>query len=57
MKNIDELLNHLILEKVDAHTFTGMSQSIGGPNVFGGQVLAQALHAAYQTIPEEKNNE
>lgn len=54
MKNVDELLKHLILEKEDAHTFIGMSESIGGPNVFGGQVLAQALHAAYQTIPEER---
>ncbi len=27
---------------------------MGSPIVFGGQVLAQALHAAYQTIPKER---
>lgn len=54
MKTIDELLNILTLEQVDSHKFSGISKTIGSPNVFGGQVLAQALHAAYQTIPNER---
>lgn len=54
MKNVDDLVQHLSLEKIDAHNYSGTSQPIGGPNVFGGQVLAQALNAAYKTIPEER---
>ena len=54
MKTIDDLLNILTLEQLDSHTFSGISKTIGSPNVFGGQVLAQALHAAYQTIPKER---
>ncbi len=54
MKTIDDLLRILVLEKKDSHTFSGISKTIGSPNVFGGQVLAQALHAAYKTIPEDR---
>lgn len=54
MTTIDDLLNILTLDQIDSHTFSGVSKSIGSPNVFGGQVLAQALHAAYKTIPEER---
>ncbi len=54
MTTIDDLLNILTLKQIDSHTFSGVSKSIGSPNVFGGQVLAQALHAAYKTIPEER---
>ena len=54
MKNINDLLHILSLEIIDTHIFSGNSKTIGSPNVFGGQVLAQALHAAYQTIREER---
>jgi len=54
MTTIDDLINILTLDQIDSHTFTGVSKSIGSPNVFGGQVLAQALHAAYKTIPKER---
>ena len=54
MKTIDDLVNILTLAQIDSHTFSGVSRTIGSPNVFGGQVLAQALHAAYQTIPKER---
>ena len=54
MTTIDDLLNILTLDQIDSHTFSGISKSIGSPNVFGGQVLAQALHAAYKTIPSER---
>ncbi len=50
MKNIRELLDVLILEDVGNNNFSGISKDIGSPNVFGGQVLAQALNAAYRTI-------
>jgi acyl-CoA thioesterase-2 len=54
MKTIDDLLNILTLDQIDSHTFSGISRTIGSPNVFGGQVLAQALHAAYQTIHTDR---
>ena len=54
MKTIDDLIQILTLDKVGSNTFSGISKTIGSPNVFGGQVLAQALHAAYKTIPEDR---
>lgn len=54
MKTIKDLIDILSLEEIDKNTFSGISKTIGSPNVFGGQVLAQALHAAYKTIPEDR---
>lgn len=53
--NIGELLNLLDLEKLEDNLFRGQSQNIGGHSVFGGQVVAQALAAAYQTLGDTKN--
>lgn len=50
-KNIlEELLQLLKLEKIEENIFRGQSQDLGFGSVFGGQVLGQALSAAYQTI-------
>lgn len=54
MKNIQELIDILTLEDLGQHRYLGLSKTIGSPNVFGGQVLAQALHAAYNTVPESR---
>lgn len=54
MKHVDDLVQHLNLQEIDSHNYSGTSQPIGGSNVFGGQVLAQALNAAYKTIAEER---
>ncbi|WP_428743666.1 acyl-CoA thioesterase [Tenacibaculum sp.] len=54
MKNTQELLNILTLDDIGNGNFNGVSRDIGSPNVFGGQVLAQALNAAYRTTPEER---
>ncbi|WP_299838274.1 acyl-CoA thioesterase II [uncultured Tenacibaculum sp.] len=54
MKNTTELVNILTLEDQGDNNFSGISKDIGSPNVFGGQVLAQSLNAAYRTIPERK---
>ena len=54
MKTIDDLIDILTLKKEDSKTYTGTSKTIGNSRVFGGQVLAQALHAAYQTIPNDR---
>lgn len=54
MKNTQELIELINLKQTDSHTFTGQSKSVGSQNVFGGQVLAQALNAAYRTVSEER---
>lgn len=50
MNNVQDLIELLTLQKVDETTFKGLSKTVGSPNVFGGQVLAQALNAASRTI-------
>jgi acyl-CoA thioesterase-2 len=45
-----ELLQLLELEQLEVNLFRGASRDIGSPQVFGGQVLGQALRAAYTTI-------
>lgn len=50
MKNTKELQRILTLDPLGDNNYSGISKDIGSPNVFGGQVLAQALNAAYRTI-------
>jgi acyl-CoA thioesterase II len=45
-----ELLQLLELESLEVNLFRGASRDIGSPQVFGGQVLGQALRAAHATI-------
>jgi len=47
-----ELLELLRLERIEENLFRGGSQDLGWGQVFGGQVLGQALSAAAQTVPE-----
>ena len=54
MKNTQELLNILTLKDIGGNNFNGISKDIGSPNVFGGQVLAQSLNAAYRTVSEQR---
>lgn len=50
MTSVNDLLELLVLEKINETEFNGFSKSVGSPNVFGGQVLAQAINAACRTI-------
>ncbi|WP_159949289.1 acyl-CoA thioesterase [Polaribacter septentrionalilitoris] len=54
MKNSKELIELLNLKDLGNHNFSGDSVTIGSPHVFGGQVLAQAVNAAYRTIPANR---
>ena len=54
MTTVDDLLNLLILEKINENEFNGKSKTVGRPNVFGGQVLAQAINAASRTITNNR---
>ncbi len=47
-----ELINLLSLEKIEENIFRGQNYQSPWGRVFGGQVLAQSLHAAYQTVEE-----
>ncbi|MDP2548690.1 MULTISPECIES: acyl-CoA thioesterase II [unclassified Oceanobacter] len=48
---LDELIGLLDLEPIGVNRFRGRCQDLGFKNLFGGQVLGQALSAATQTLP------
>lgn len=54
METIKELIDLLTLEQIDDRIFRGTNYKTPWKRVFGGQVLGQALHAAYQTVPEDR---
>ncbi len=47
---LDDLINLLRLERLEDNLFRGQSRDIGSKQVFGGQVLGQALSAASYTV-------
>jgi acyl-CoA thioesterase II len=47
---LDDLLRLLRLERIEENIFRGESRDIGSAQVFGGQVLGQALSAAHHTV-------
>ena len=47
---LDDLITLLKLEQIEDNIFRGASRDIGSPQVFGGQVLGQALSAAQHTV-------
>jgi acyl-CoA thioesterase-2 len=49
-----DLLQLLELERLELDLFRGESRDIGSPQVFGGQVLGQALMAASRTVVPER---
>ncbi len=54
MKHIQELIDLISLEKIEENTFKGQNFQTSWGRVFGGQVLAQSLNAAYQTVPNDR---
>ena len=53
MNSVRDLLKVLTLQKENDY-YLGISETVGSNNVFGGQVLAQSLNAAFQTIKNRK---
>lgn len=49
---LKDLLQLLQLEKIEENIFRGESRDIGSAQVFGGQVLGQALTAAQHTVDD-----
>ena len=54
MNNVQELIELIQLERIEENIFRGESYKAPWKRVFGGQVLAQALNAAYQTVPDNR---
>jgi acyl-CoA thioesterase-2 len=50
--NLQEVLGSLDIEELEVNVFRGFSPQEDRPRVFGGQVAAQALVAAFRTVPE-----
>tara|TARA_Y100001949_G_C15952680_1_gene315503 strand:+ start:475 stop:1344 length:870 start_codon:yes stop_codon:yes gene_type:complete len=53
-KSLNRLIKLLDLEQLENNLFRGQSENIGGPRVFGGQVLGQALTAAHRTVNKKR---
>lgn len=53
-KPLKELLSLLQLEKLEEGLFRGQSENLGLPQVYGGQVIGQALSAARYTVEEAR---
>ena len=51
---LTELMEILKLEKIEENIYRGLHVDLGTDNVFGGQVLGQALSAASQTVPSDR---
>lgn len=51
---LTRLLALLALERIEQNLFRGQSRDLGWGQVFGGQVLGQALSAAAQTVPGDR---
>ena len=49
---LEDLISLLQLERIEDNIFRGDSRDIGSAQVFGGQVLGQALSAAQHTVDE-----
>ncbi len=47
---LEDLIGLLRLERIEENIFRGDSRDIGSPQVFGGQVIGQALSAAQNTV-------
>lgn len=55
MKTIEELYEKIQLRSTGDNTFEGENFFTPWGRVYGGQVLAQALFAAYQTVPSNRS--
>lgn len=54
MKDFDQLRTVLELEKIEDNLYRGLSYRTPWGRVFGGQVVAQSIHAAQLTTPDDR---
>lgn len=55
MNELKKLLKIFELEPIEQNIYRGVSYDLGFPNLFGGQVLGQALLAAARTVETERS--
>ena len=53
-KALQQLLDVLTLEKIDTNIYRGVTPETTNRRVFGGQVFAQAMRAAQDTVDQER---
>ena len=53
-RSLNRLIKLLNLEQLEVNLFRGQSENIGGPRVFGGQVLGHGLTAAHRTVDKKR---
>lgn len=53
-RGLSELLKVLTLERVEEDLFRGESRDLGFGSLYGGHVLGQAINAATQTVPSDR---
>ena len=51
---LQQLLDILELEKIDETIYRGVTPETTNKRVFGGQVFAQAMRAAQDTVPNDR---
>ena len=54
MISSQELIDLLTIDRKEKYHFVGQNYKPAWGRVFGGQVLGQSLHAAYQTVPNNR---
>ena len=54
LKSLDDLIDIIELEQLDTTLFRGQNYVTPWKRVFGGQVLGQALNAAYRTVSADR---
>ncbi len=54
MESLGDLLSLIKLKKQSETKFIGNNYPASWGRVFGGQVLAQSLNAAYETVPKDR---
>jgi len=54
MNSTAELTRLLDLERIEENIYRGQNYQAPWKRVFGGQVLAQSIHAAHQTVPKNR---
>jgi acyl-CoA thioesterase-2 len=52
--NTEEIVNLMAVQPIGPDRYLGQSHFMGSPNVFGGQVLGQSLHAAASTVENRR---
>lgn len=54
MKDINELIHLIELKELSPNIYVGQNYQAPWNRVFGGQVLSQAVSAAYKTVPKDR---